>query len=347
MKKKILILCFVVGLFLFGLFDSYVDNIYEHSVLALFLLFLPFIIYFLGCILRKFIILSYKKHFTKIERKVMNISKNYQRLLELNNKYEFTPLDKNRFVINEREYSLKSYDRARGVDIISYYIENNEQDLKNKIEAAIKNRKLYDRYLNDFSNIDVELDENVIYKELEISKEKYRKIEKRLLNKVKLDSSVYDIKVVVNVYYCSSGGRNNYSKSRVYNYFELEEIYNNWLNGKNYEISSKIERSIMNDDIRYNVLKRDNFTCVLCGASAKDGVKLHVDHIIPVSKGGKTVMNNLRTLCDRCNKGKSDKIENNNNICPKCGGTLIERNGKYGTFIGCSNYPKCHYTKEK
>lgn len=33
-----------------------------------------------------------------------------------------------------------------------------------------------------------------------------------------------------------------------------------------------------------------------------------------------------------------------NNICPKCGGTLVERNGKYGTFLGCSNYPKCHFT---
>ena len=32
-------------------------------------------------------------------------------------------------------------------------------------------------------------------------------------------------------------------------------------------------------------------------------------------------------------------------ICPKCGGELKERKGKYGTFLGCSNYPKCRYTK--
>ena len=30
-------------------------------------------------------------------------------------------------------------------------------------------------------------------------------------------------------------------------------------------------------------------------------------------------------------------------ICPKCGGTLVLRNGKYGSFYGCSNYPKCKY----
>lgn len=33
-------------------------------------------------------------------------------------------------------------------------------------------------------------------------------------------------------------------------------------------------------------------------------------------------------------------------ICPKCGGSLILRNGKYGKFYGCSNYPKCRFTKQ-
>ena len=33
--------------------------------------------------------------------------------------------------------------------------------------------------------------------------------------------------------------------------------------------------------------------------------------------------------------------------CPKCGGVLVERESKYGKFIGCSNYPKCKYTQKK
>ena len=32
-------------------------------------------------------------------------------------------------------------------------------------------------------------------------------------------------------------------------------------------------------------------------------------------------------------------------VCPKCSGTLVERKGKNGRFIGCSNYPKCRFTK--
>lgn len=62
--------------------------------------------------------------------------------------------------------------------------------------------------------------------------------------------------------------------------------------------------------LRFEVLKRDNFKCCACGASpAKDpSVELHVDHIIPWSKGGETIMENLQTLCSTCNFGKSNNI---------------------------------------
>lgn len=33
-------------------------------------------------------------------------------------------------------------------------------------------------------------------------------------------------------------------------------------------------------------------------------------------------------------------------VCPKCGGKLIKRTGKYGAFYGCGNYPKCKYTRQ-
>ena len=56
-------------------------------------------------------------------------------------------------------------------------------------------------------------------------------------------------------------------------------------------------------------MRRDQFRCQICGARAEDGVRLHVDHINPVSKGGTSDMSNLRTLCDRCNLGKGDSVE--------------------------------------
>lgn len=62
--------------------------------------------------------------------------------------------------------------------------------------------------------------------------------------------------------------------------------------------------------LRFEVLARDRFTCRFCGASpTKDPeVSLHIDHIIPWSKGGKTTLENLQTLCSKCNLGKSDTL---------------------------------------
>ena len=71
----------------------------------------------------------------------------------------------------------------------------------------------------------------------------------------------------------------------------------------------KTKRDI-NLRLRFKVMQRDNFKCVFCGASpAKDSsVELHIDHIIPWSKGGETVIDNLQTLCSKCNLGKSDLL---------------------------------------
>lgn len=60
--------------------------------------------------------------------------------------------------------------------------------------------------------------------------------------------------------------------------------------------------------LRFLVMRNDNFACRLCGASpAKDPtVSLHIDHIIPWSGGGETILPNLQTCCEKCNIGKSN-----------------------------------------
>jgi hypothetical protein len=57
----------------------------------------------------------------------------------------------------------------------------------------------------------------------------------------------------------------------------------------------------------WSVLARDNWTCCSCGRTPADGVSLEVDHIRPRSKGGTDDINNLQTLCKKCNIGKSNK----------------------------------------
>ena len=78
---------------------------------------------------------------------------------------------------------------------------------------------------------------------------------------------------------------------------------------ENNNISHNTPREI-NLRLRFKVMSRDNFKCCICGASpAKDpSVELHIDHIIPWSKGGETILENLQTLCSSCNWGKGNLI---------------------------------------
>lgn len=238
--------------------------------------------------------------------KIKPISEKYKVLCELNNKYKFNELENIHRTIVEKEYSHKSFDRARANSIILYQIENNIDNIREFILNAYRNKKIYDNYLNEFNNINVDTKNDLINK-IGYSKEKYLKIEKDLLEFEKIKEDIYNITIDVVVSYTTPAGKNSYKKNSVMTYQELCDLYMQWRNGKKYDETSKRERKYMNDQLRYDVLKRDNFTCQKCGATAKDGAKLHVDHIIPIYKGGKTTMSNLQTLCDRCNIGKGTK----------------------------------------
>lgn len=65
------------------------------------------------------------------------------------------------------------------------------------------------------------------------------------------------------------------------------------------------KRKSISKKTRFEVFKRDFFTCQYCNAKPPK-VPLEIDHIIPVSKGGKNNIDNLLTACFDCNRGKSN-----------------------------------------
>ncbi len=98
------------------------------------------------------------------------------------------------------------------------------------------------------------------------------------------------------------------------------EITHDILEKVKYEINAKLQkkgnskkqRSAMTNDLREAIKARDNYTCCICGNSVykEPNLLLEVDHIIPISKGGKTEASNLQTLCWRCNRKKGNKAIN-------------------------------------
>ena len=76
------------------------------------------------------------------------------------------------------------------------------------------------------------------------------------------------------------------------------------------EAFTKEQRALMTKKLRQDILDRDNYTCQECGnsISQEPNLLLEIDHIKPVSKGGVTEANNLRTLCWKCNRAKGNKM---------------------------------------
>lgn len=73
------------------------------------------------------------------------------------------------------------------------------------------------------------------------------------------------------------------------------------------------KRKALSNKTRFEVFKRDSFTCQYCGKKSPE-VVLNVDHISPVSRGGKDDILNLITSCFPCNSGKSDRKISDNSV---------------------------------
>lgn len=63
-------------------------------------------------------------------------------------------------------------------------------------------------------------------------------------------------------------------------------------------------RKPLSNKQRFEIFKRDGFTCQYCGAHGP-GAQLQVDHIEPASKGGPCEEGNFITACKQCNSGKA------------------------------------------
>ena len=87
--------------------------------------------------------------------------------------------------------------------------------------------------------------------------------------------------------------------------YKLEQKNNGfYLNSDIWDSIVKIERSKVSNKIRFQIYERDGYRCRKCGSTEN----LEIDHIYPISKGGKTELSNLQTLCRNCNLKKGNSV---------------------------------------
>lgn len=86
-------------------------------------------------------------------------------------------------------------------------------------------------------------------------------------------------------------------------YWKQNLTYIEYRSARKYHVYNK-ERCILTKTLRKRIYERDGNRCLNCGSTDN----LSIDHIIPLSKGGKTIIQNLQTLCLTCNLRKGNRI---------------------------------------
>lgn len=246
----------------------------------------------------------------KNKKVILAKSQRVNSLLALNKVIYFSTIP-SRYSNYQTCNSKRQLDRLSMDEYLIALISSNESFYRNIINTISSNISQYNNYIRQIRAIQSSATEDFC-NSFGFTLTKFLKYEERVFKSKILRKPQDDIVIYCKATYTSPKGRNHYWKEQSYHYSELKRFFDYAVELKaqqqtrRYQI--KVERAKMTDSLRYDILKRDNFRCQICGFSAQDGVKLHVDHIIPVSKGGKTIASNLRTLCERCNMGKSDKM---------------------------------------
>ena len=110
--------------------------------------------------------------------------------------------------------------------------------------------------------------------------------------------------------------------------------------------------------LRGATLKCDTQGMVIYSSQLKHFIRSHAAQILSVSDVERLVKAlSLLNIVDK--KVRKAHIENvhqrlyrekcfiHNGVCPRCGGRLVERQGHYGSFLSCSNYPRCKFTTQR
>lgn len=110
--------------------------------------------------------------------------------------------------------------------------------------------------------------------------------------------------------YVSAGGNSSQRAPITLDSQTIDELIELLSEKIKFQKSAAGQRALMTARLRAWIKDRDHHTCRFCGVSleAEPHLLLEVDHIQPVSKGGLTTVENLQTLCWKCNRSKSNKV---------------------------------------
>lgn len=237
---------------------------------------------------------------------------------ELNSKYQFSPIYP--LIYKYRYDSTVNFENVSCKDYLIYQfhldtlcVRRIVKSRNNNISKEIDYKSKVDLAKDKLGNFDVSIEN--------LDEEKLRNIESiesivfnDLIEKV--DTDFY-----AEVHLYLTRGRIHRVVDEKKESFDLNEIIDvlksidsskvidgrRFYSGEVWKSIERVERAKVSNELRQEIFERDGYTCVICGSTEKES--LEIDHIMPISKGGKTEPDNLQTLCHDCNIRKGNDID--------------------------------------
>lgn len=234
-----------------------------------------------------------------------------KRLLGVNSRYKFfrhVNFNQSHTYDNENFYNDISC-----LDYLIYQLQFISTQVIDQIKKENENKERYENYLSEVEALTGKGEFTG-----EIGKLKYEKLlatEMRIIKKYTHPKPPIDFKIQV-VLYCSQINGRIYNKKCVFfNYDDILAVIRRLRNRNGtfyndreiWNSICRVERGKVSNKMRFSIYERDGYRCRRCGTSQRHAY-LEIDHIIPIAKGGKSVYNNLQTLCHRCNIEKGDSL---------------------------------------
>lgn len=226
----------------------------------------------------------------------------------INKKYNFYTL--NNLNLSHSYDNEHFYDDISEEDYLIYQLQFISQNVSDYINQAHVNKERYMQYIKEINSISIfgQYDKDIN----KLLKKEANKLEKRRYKRLLMHPQV-EFYIEITLYRTDINGKVFEKKENIFNERQIISLIRrvknkrgNYFNDNEiWDAICRVERGKVSNKLRFAIYKRDGYRCRYCHRSDRE-VPLEIDHIIPISKGGKSEYDNLQTLCHDCNVRKGN-----------------------------------------